>query len=35
MQKLKLAPKGSKLGVKVELEKKYSMCPKLLINAEL
>jgi hypothetical protein len=35
MQKLKSAPKGLKLGVKVELEKIFSICPKLLINAEL
>jgi hypothetical protein len=28
-------PKGFTLGVKAELEKIFSICPKLLINAEL
>ncbi len=35
VQKLKLAPKGFILGVKAEIEKNNSICPKLLINAEL
>jgi hypothetical protein len=36
VQKLKTAPKGFTLGVKAEIEKKhFSICPKLLINAEL
>jgi hypothetical protein len=35
MQKLKSAPKGLKLGVNVELEKIFSICQKLLPNAEL
>jgi hypothetical protein len=36
VQKLKSAPKGFTLGVKAEIEeKKNSICPKLLINAEL
>jgi hypothetical protein len=35
MQKLKLAPKGLTIGVKAEIEKIFSICPKLLINAEL
>jgi hypothetical protein len=36
VQKLKLAPKGFTLGVKAEIEKKiFSICPKLLRNAEL
>jgi hypothetical protein len=35
VQKLKLAPKGFTLGVKDEIEKNFSICPKLLINAEL
>jgi hypothetical protein len=35
VQKLKSAPKGFRLGVKVELEKIFPICPKLLINTEL
>jgi hypothetical protein len=35
VQKLKSAPKAFTLGVKAELEKIFSICPKLLINAEL
>jgi hypothetical protein len=35
VQKLKSAPKGFTLGVKAEIEKVFSICPKLLINAEL
>jgi len=35
VKKLKSAPKGFTLGVKSELEKIVSICPKLLINAEL
>ncbi len=35
VQKLKSAPKGFTLGVKAEIEKIFSICPKLLINAEL
>jgi hypothetical protein len=35
VQKLKSAPKGFTLGVKTEIEKNFSICPKLLINAEL
>jgi hypothetical protein len=33
--KVELNPKGFALGVKAELEKIFSICPKLLINAEL
>jgi hypothetical protein len=32
---LKSAPKGFTSGVKAEIEKIFSICPKLLINAEL
>jgi hypothetical protein len=36
VQKLKLAPKGFTFGVKAEIEKKkFSICPKLLIIAQL
>jgi hypothetical protein len=35
VQKLKSAPKCFTLGVKAEIEKKFSICTKLLINAEL
>jgi len=36
VQKLKSTPKDFTLGVKAEREKKnFSICPKLLINAEL
>jgi hypothetical protein len=34
-QKLKSAPKGFTPGVKAEIEKIFSICPKLLINGEL
>jgi len=33
--KVEINPKGFTLGVKAELEKVFSICPKLLINAEL
>jgi hypothetical protein len=32
---VEISPKGFTLGVKVEREKNFSICPKLLINAEL
>jgi hypothetical protein len=35
VQRLKLAPRASTLGIKAEIEKIFSICPKLLINAEL
>jgi hypothetical protein len=35
MQKLELPPKGHTIGVKAEIEKIFSICPELLINAEL
>jgi len=35
VQKLKSAPKDFTPGVKAEIEKKNSICPKLLINGEL
>jgi hypothetical protein len=35
VKKLKSAPKCFTLGVKAEIEKIFSICPKLLINAEL
>jgi hypothetical protein len=35
VQKLKSAQKAFTLGVKAEIEKNFSICPKLLINAEL
>jgi hypothetical protein len=35
VQKLKISPKGITLGVKAEIEKIFSICPKLLTNAEL
>jgi hypothetical protein len=35
VQKLKSAPRAFTLGVKDEIEKNFSICPKLLINAEL
>jgi hypothetical protein len=35
VQKLKLALKGFTLGVKAEIEKIFSINPKLLINDEL
>jgi hypothetical protein len=33
--KAEISPKGFTLGVKAELEKIFSICAKLLINAEL
>jgi hypothetical protein len=30
-----VSPKGFTLGVKAEIEKIFSLCPKLLINAEI
>jgi hypothetical protein len=33
--KLKLAPRAFTIEVKAEIEKIFSICPKLLINAEL
>jgi hypothetical protein len=33
--KVEISPKGFTLGVKAELEKIFSICPNLLINAEL
>jgi len=33
--KVEMSPKGSTLGVKVELGKIFSICPNLLINVEL
>jgi len=33
--KVEIGAKGFTLGVKTELEKIFSICPKLLINAEL
>jgi len=33
--KIEIGPQGSTLGVKAEIEKIFSICPKLLINAEL
>jgi len=35
VQKLKSAPNGFTSGVKAEIQKIFSICPKLLINAEL
>jgi hypothetical protein len=35
MQKLKSVPRAFTLGIKAEIEKIFSICPKLLINAEL
>jgi hypothetical protein len=35
VQKMKSTPKGFILGVKIEIEKIFSICPKLLINVEL
>jgi hypothetical protein len=32
--KLEISPKGFTLGIKAEIEKIFSICPKLLINAE-
>jgi hypothetical protein len=33
--KVEIRPKGFTLGVKAELPKMFSICPKVLINAEL
>jgi len=33
--KVEINPKGLTLGIKAELQKIFSLCPKLLINAEL
>jgi len=33
--KVEISPKGFTLGVEAALEKIFSICPKLLINAEL
>jgi hypothetical protein len=33
--KVEISPNGFTLGVKAKLEKIFSICPKLLINAEL
>jgi len=33
--KVEISPKGFTLGVKAEIEKNFSIWPKLLINAEL
>jgi hypothetical protein len=33
--KVEISPKGFTLGIKAEIEKNFSTCPKLLINAEL
>jgi hypothetical protein len=33
--KVEISPKGFTLGVKAELEKVFSICRKLLLNAEL
>jgi hypothetical protein len=35
VQKLKSTPRAFTLGVEAELEKIFSICPKLQINAEL
>jgi hypothetical protein len=35
VQKLKSAPKGFTSGVKAEIEKIFTVRPKLLVNAEL
>jgi hypothetical protein len=32
---VEISPKGFTLGVKAEREKNFSICPKLLVNAEL
>jgi hypothetical protein len=32
--KVEISPKGFQLGVKAEIEKIFSICPKLVINAE-
>jgi hypothetical protein len=33
--KVEISPKGFTLGLKAEIENIFSICPKLLINAEL
>jgi hypothetical protein len=33
--KVEISPKGFTLGIKAEIEKIFSTCPKLLMNAEL
>jgi hypothetical protein len=33
--KVEISPEGFTLGIKAELENIFSICPKLLINAEL
>jgi hypothetical protein len=33
--KVEIGPKGFTLGIKVEIEKIFSICPKLPINVEL
>jgi hypothetical protein len=33
--KVEISTKGFTLGIKAEIEKNFSICPKLLINAEL
>jgi hypothetical protein len=35
VKKLKSAPRAFTLGAKAEIEKSFSICPKVLINAEL
>jgi len=35
VQKVEISPKGFSLGVKAQLEKIFSICPKLQIIAEL
>jgi hypothetical protein len=35
VQKVEMGPKGFTVGVKAEIEKIFSIYPKLLINAEL
>jgi hypothetical protein len=34
VQRLKSFPKGFTLGVEAEIEKNFSICPKLVINVE-
>jgi hypothetical protein len=34
VQKLKSVPKGLTVGVNADIEKNFSICPKLLVNAE-
>jgi hypothetical protein len=35
LSKVEIGPKGFTLGVKADIEKTFSICPKLVINAEL